>query len=238
MGEAVLRVRAGSRVDTPLCRLAARPRGALRLAALRPRLCARGRRRRDDAAGRSDPAAAGGVSRPVVARRRQRQPWPRRSGSAGSSASAFFSPASIGSRRRCLSTSPGSGGWCRLPRPGCRPDLRIYIGLALFAARLAVKYLRLPATARVCAFAVAWSVAEWVRGHALTGLPWNLIGYAWSGGFPGALAMLQSDRLGRHLRAQLRDRARRLVAGAARRAGIGAGGPRRDAGRRRSPPGC
>ena len=34
--------------------------------------------------------------------------------------------------------------------------------------------------------------AEWVRGHALTGFPWNLIGYAWSGGFPGAIAVLQS----------------------------------------------
>jgi apolipoprotein N-acyltransferase len=31
-----------------------------------------------------------------------------------------------------------------------------------------------------------------VRGHAFTGLPWNLIGYAWSGGFPGAIVMLQS----------------------------------------------
>lgn len=68
----------------------------------------------------------------------------------------------------------------------------IYIGLVLFAVRLAVKYLALPALARVCAFAVAWGVAEWVRGHALTGLPWNLVGYAWSGGFPGALTLLQS----------------------------------------------
>src|SRR5208337_4397647 len=32
----------------------------------------------------------------------------------------------------------------------------------------------------------------WVRGHAFTGLPWNLIGSVWSGGFPGALAVLQS----------------------------------------------
>src|SRR5207302_7323481 len=51
---------------------------------------------------------------------------------------------------------------------------------------------RLPAGARVCLFAVAWSAAEWARGHFLTGLPWNLVGYAWSGGFPGSLAMLQS----------------------------------------------
>ncbi|HTV45101.1 MAG TPA: apolipoprotein N-acyltransferase [Stellaceae bacterium] len=68
----------------------------------------------------------------------------------------------------------------------------LYIGLALLATRLVARLLRLPATARIVAFAIAWSVAEWVRGHALTGLPWNLVGYAWSGGFPGSLAMLQS----------------------------------------------
>jgi apolipoprotein N-acyltransferase len=68
----------------------------------------------------------------------------------------------------------------------------LYVGLALLAVHLAARYLRLPATARVFAFAVAWSVAEWVRGHALTGFPWNLVGYAWSGGFPGAIALLQS----------------------------------------------
>jgi apolipoprotein N-acyltransferase len=70
--------------------------------------------------------------------------------------------------------------------------LAIYIGLALFATSLVARYLRLPATARIFAFAVAWSAAEWARGHALTGLPWNLIGYAWAGGFPGAIAVLQN----------------------------------------------
>jgi apolipoprotein N-acyltransferase len=68
----------------------------------------------------------------------------------------------------------------------------LYIGAALLATNLAVRHLRLPGTARIFAFAVAWTVAEWVRGHAFTGLPWNLIGYAWSGGFPGAIVMLQS----------------------------------------------
>jgi apolipoprotein N-acyltransferase len=68
----------------------------------------------------------------------------------------------------------------------------LYIGLALLVTQLAVRYLRLPAAARVFAFAVVWAVAEWLRGHAFTGLPWNLIGYAWSGGFPGAILMLQS----------------------------------------------
>lgn len=68
----------------------------------------------------------------------------------------------------------------------------LYIGSALLLTHLAVRFLRLPGAARVFAFAVAWAGAEWVRGHAFTGLPWNLIGYAWSGGFPGAILMLQS----------------------------------------------
>ena len=63
--------------------------------------------------------------------------------------------------------------------------------LALLATNLAVRHCSCRAGA-IFAFAVAWTVAEWVRGHAFTGLPWNLIGYAWSGGFPGAILMLQS----------------------------------------------
>jgi apolipoprotein N-acyltransferase len=34
--------------------------------------------------------------------------------------------------------------------------------------------------------AIAWSAAEWLRGHILTGLPWNLVGHAWAG--PDGLA--------------------------------------------------
>src|SRR6266566_3299346 len=70
--------------------------------------------------------------------------------------------------------------------------LLVDIGLVLLATNLVTKHLRLPGLARVFAFAIAWTVGEWVRGHAFTGLPWNLIGYAWSGGFPGAIVMLQS----------------------------------------------
>jgi apolipoprotein N-acyltransferase len=67
----------------------------------------------------------------------------------------------------------------------------LYAGIALLAANLASKHLRLSGIARVFGFAIAWTAVEWVRGHAFTGLPWNLIGSTWSGGFPGAIAVLQ-----------------------------------------------
>jgi apolipoprotein N-acyltransferase len=75
---------------------------------------------------------------------------------------------------------------------GLPAGFALYVGAALGLAGFAARRLKLGGTARICAFAVAWTAAEWARGHALTGLPWNLIGYAWSGGFPGAIAVLQS----------------------------------------------
>ena len=68
----------------------------------------------------------------------------------------------------------------------------LYIALALLATNLVVRHFKLPGIARVFAFSIAWAVAEWIRGHAFTGLPWNLIGYSWSGAFPGAILILQS----------------------------------------------
>ncbi len=38
--------------------------------------------------------------------------------------------------------------------------------------------------ARPVAFAVLWGSAEWLRGHVLTGFPWNLMGYTWVGWLP------------------------------------------------------
>jgi apolipoprotein N-acyltransferase len=68
----------------------------------------------------------------------------------------------------------------------------LYIAVALLALNVATRYLRLQGTARIFAFAIVWTVTEWVRGHALTGLPWNLISSTWAGGFPGAIAVLQT----------------------------------------------
>ncbi|MBI1683370.1 apolipoprotein N-acyltransferase [Caulobacter hibisci] len=57
-------------------------------------------------------------------------------------------------------------------------------GLALFWGLAAVLYRRFrPAGAvRVLAFAAAFSALEWVRGHVLTGFPWNLPGETWRAG--------------------------------------------------------
>lgn len=55
-------------------------------------------------------------------------------------------------------------------------------GLALFFALAAgLASLRWRGWARVVFLAVALAAAEWLRGHILTGLPWNLPGYVWSG---------------------------------------------------------
>lgn len=53
-------------------------------------------------------------------------------------------------------------------------------GLALFPALAAVLAVLLwtGGPARIVALAVGFSVAEWLRGHILTGFPWNGFGYA------------------------------------------------------------
>lgn len=60
--------------------------------------------------------------------------------------------------------------------------LVIPAGLAFLtgAATAAARALWRPGWRRAIVLAAAWTVAEWVRGHALTGFPWGLIGYAWS----------------------------------------------------------
>jgi apolipoprotein N-acyltransferase len=79
--------------------------------------------------------------------------------------------------------------WWLLPFAiaGLPAVLAVYCGLAMAAYR----GLRPRGAGRALALAACWTLAEWLRGHLFTGFPWNLIGYAWSGGFPGATAVLQ-----------------------------------------------
>ena len=63
-------------------------------------------------------------------------------------------------------------------------------GLALFfaaAATLCMIAWR-PGMQRVVMFALAFMIAEWLRGHIFTGFPWNLPGYGWA----ASTALLQS----------------------------------------------
>jgi apolipoprotein N-acyltransferase len=66
-------------------------------------------------------------------------------------------------------------------------------GLALFfaAATAAAKYFWRSGPARIFILTAALSVAEWLRGHVLTGFPWNLAGYGWG----ASLAVMQSAAL-------------------------------------------
>lgn len=65
--------------------------------------------------------------------------------------------------------------------------------LAFYPALATAFWHRLAWTgpARVLSFAVLWALAEFVRGFALSGFPWNLWGYAWS----HLWAMMQSASL-------------------------------------------
>jgi apolipoprotein N-acyltransferase len=83
--------------------------------------------------------------------------------------------------------------WWALPFAllGVPALLSFFIAVPMGLLALATQRFGLAGAARVCLFAVLWCAGEWARGHVLTGLPWNLVGYAWSGGFPGALSLLQ-----------------------------------------------
>jgi len=74
--------------------------------------------------------------------------------------------------------------------------LALTTGGATLAAFLICRRLHWRGVARILVLAACWGVGEWIRGHYFFGgFPWNLVGYAWSGGFPGSLAMLQVTSL-------------------------------------------
>lgn len=51
--------------------------------------------------------------------------------------------------------------------------LAVFIGIA---AWISWRYASTP-FARALLFATSWAICEWLRGHILTGFPWNLLGY-------------------------------------------------------------
>ena len=71
---------------------------------------------------------------------------------------------------------------------GLAAYLALFPGLAALALRSAPRPLSF---AGLAVFAAAWTVAEWLRGDLLTGYPWDLAAYIWS----GSDAMMQSVAL-------------------------------------------
>ena len=59
---------------------------------------------------------------------------------------------------------------------GLSAGLAVFPGLALWLLRLS----RAAGLGRIFALAFTWTALEWLRGHVLTGFPWNLIGHTWT----------------------------------------------------------
>lgn len=71
--------------------------------------------------------------------------------------------------------------WWMLPvaATGLPALLALFTGLATLASHWVARRWALDAVTGAIAFAMIWTGVEWLRGHVLTGFPWNLIGYAW-----------------------------------------------------------
>jgi len=65
------------------------------------------------------------------------------------------------------------------------------LGLFIAAATALASVLWKPGIARIFIFAVCYGLAEWLRGHVLSGFPWNIAAYGWG----ASLAVLQSTAL-------------------------------------------
>jgi apolipoprotein N-acyltransferase len=74
---------------------------------------------------------------------------------------------------------------------GVPAGLAIFTGTALLVSHALCRILRLGGTGRVLALVFCWCGAEWLRGHVLTGFPWNAFGYA----LTEPLALAQSASL-------------------------------------------
>ena len=80
-------------------------------------------------------------------------------------------------------------GWMIPPvLGGLAAYLALYPALAVLAFRMLPRPLSI---AGLAGFAAFWTIAEWLRGHVLTGYPWDLAAYIWS----GSDAMMQSASL-------------------------------------------
>ncbi|MCH7554721.1 MAG: apolipoprotein N-acyltransferase [Proteobacteria bacterium] len=79
-----------------------------------------------------------------------------------------------------LMTDPERYAWLVAPAV-----LAISAGLALFPALVALAArLCPPGVSRALGLALAWVVAEWLRGWLFTGFPWNLMGTVWASSEP------------------------------------------------------
>jgi apolipoprotein N-acyltransferase len=68
--------------------------------------------------------------------------------------------------------------------PFAMAGLPALLGLFTGLAGLAFHRLNRVGCGGPLALAATWALAEWLRGHVLTGFPWNLIGYGWVGWLP------------------------------------------------------